>query len=60
VGSFVGAWGGGMIYDRLGSYDRAWQAAVLIGMIAGAFQMLMNVRPPLKRDTPSAVLAGAN
>jgi predicted MFS family arabinose efflux permease len=60
VGSFIGAWGGGMIYDRLGSYDRAWQAAVLIGLIAGAFQMLMNVRPPVKRDAPSGALAGAN
>jgi predicted MFS family arabinose efflux permease len=50
VGSFVGAWGGGMIYDHLGNYDRAWQAAVLIGIIAGCFQMLMNVRPPQPRD----------
>lgn len=49
TGSFMGAWGGGMIYARLGSYDRAWQAAVLIGLIAGAFQMLMNVRPPIRR-----------
>jgi predicted MFS family arabinose efflux permease len=55
TGSFLGAWGGGMIYDRLGSYDRAWQAAVIIGLIAGAFQMLMNVRPPARRD----VVAGA-
>jgi len=50
VGSFLGAWGGGVIYDRLGSYDRAWQAAVLIGLIAGCAQMLMNVRPPRKRE----------
>jgi predicted MFS family arabinose efflux permease len=26
VGSFLGAWGGGAIYDALGSYDRALQA----------------------------------
>ena len=32
VGSFFGAWGGGLIYDALGSYDRAWQAAVVIGL----------------------------
>lgn len=51
TGSFLGAWGGGLIYDRLGSYDRAWQAAVLIGLIAGTCQMLMNVRPPKARDT---------
>jgi predicted MFS family arabinose efflux permease len=50
VGSFLGAWGGGVIYDHLGNYDRAWQAAVLIGLIAGCAQMLMNVQPPRKRD----------
>ena len=56
AGSFMGAWGGGMIYDRLGNYDRAWQAAVLIGLIAGAFQMLMNVRPPVRRDLASSAM----
>ncbi|WP_375414003.1 MFS transporter [uncultured Bradyrhizobium sp.] len=50
AGSFTGALGGGVIYDRLGSYDRAWQAAVIVGLIAGAFQMLMNVRPPRRRE----------
>jgi predicted MFS family arabinose efflux permease len=57
AGSFLGAWGGGMIYDRLGSYDRAWQAAVLIGLIAGAFQMLMNVRPPVSRAVGGEAIA---
>ena len=55
AGSFLGAWGGGMIYDRLGSYDRAWQACVLIGLIAGAAQMLMNVRPPQRNVTPAGL-----
>ncbi len=59
AGSFLGAWGGGMIYDRLGSYDRAWQAAVLIGLIAGFFQMLMNVRPPVPRTTSAGSVAVA-
>ncbi len=59
AGSFMGAWGGGLIYDRLGSYDRAWQAAVLIGLIAGTFQMLMNVRPPERRDELNAAVASA-
>ncbi|KIZ34476.1 MULTISPECIES: MFS transporter [Rhodopseudomonas] len=59
AGSFLGAWGGGMIYDRLGNYDRAWQAAVLIGLIAGAVQMLMNVRPPQRRDVVGEPVATA-
>lgn len=45
VGSFVGAWGGGMIYSTLGSYEWAWKGAVIIGITAGLWQMGMNVRP---------------
>jgi MFS family permease len=45
VGSFLGAWGGGILYDALGSYDFAWQLGVAIGLIAGVAQMLMDVRP---------------
>jgi predicted MFS family arabinose efflux permease len=36
VGSFLGAWGGGAIYDALGSYDRALQTGVIVGLIAGS------------------------
>ena len=45
VGSFLGAWGGGAIYDRLGSYDRALQAGVIVGLIAGFAQLLAHDRP---------------
>lgn len=45
VGSFVGAWGGGLIYSLLGSYDAAWQWAVGIGLLAGVAQMMMSTRP---------------
>jgi MFS family permease len=40
VGSSLGAWGGGLIFDTLGSYDRAWQTGVLIGFAAGIVQIL--------------------
>jgi len=45
VGSFIGAWGGGLIFSVLGSYDRAWQGAVVVGLIFGFMQMTMNMRP---------------
>ena len=45
VGSFLGAWGGGLIYDALGSYDLAWKSAVAIGLIAGVSQLFMDSRP---------------
>jgi MFS family permease len=40
VGSSLGAWGGGLIFDVTGSYDRAWQIGVLIGFTAGVLQIL--------------------
>ena len=45
VGSFLGAWGGGLIYDYFGSYDHAWQFGVVIGLIAGFAQMVTNDQP---------------
>jgi predicted MFS family arabinose efflux permease len=56
VGSFIGAWGGGLVYEWLGSYDRAWQAAVVVGLIAGSLQMTMNTTPTarLLRDQRTA------
>jgi predicted MFS family arabinose efflux permease len=45
LGSFVGAYGGGLIYGALGSYEWAWKGAVAIGIVAGLAQMAMNVRP---------------
>ena len=40
AGSSLGAWGGGLIFDRFGSYDRAWQIGVLIGFTAGVVQIV--------------------
>jgi predicted MFS family arabinose efflux permease len=45
VGSFLGAWGGGVIFDALGSYDRAVQFGVIVGLIAAVCQLAMNDRP---------------
>ncbi|CAG9168286.1 MFS transporter [Cupriavidus respiraculi] len=49
-GSFVGAFGGGLIYDAFGSYNAAWQGGVALGLVAGAAQILFALstrpRPP--------------
>ena len=34
VGSFLGVWMGGYLYDTTGSYDTVWWAAVALGVIA--------------------------
>lgn len=59
VGSFIGAWGGGLIFDKLGSYDVAWKGAVIIGLLAGSMQMLMNVRPPKAKEELGGALPNA-
>jgi MFS family permease len=56
VGSFVGAFGGGLLYDALGSYDLAWRLAVATGLLAGAVQIASAL---LRRTRPPAVLAPA-
>ena len=38
-GSFVGAFGGGFLFDSLGSYDLAWKLGVGMGLTAGLVQI---------------------
>ncbi len=45
TGSFVGAWGAGLLFDAMGNYDLAWQIGVAIGVTAGIAQMSMNDTP---------------
>ena len=51
LGSFLGAYGGGLIYDALGSYTMAWRIGVAVGLAAGiiqvAFALVRPSEPPL-------------
>jgi predicted MFS family arabinose efflux permease len=49
VGSFFGAWMGGVVLDWRGNYDLAWGALIVIGLAAFALQWLMDERPPPAR-----------
>jgi predicted MFS family arabinose efflux permease len=55
LGSFLGALGGGVIYDALGSYNLALQIGVIVGLIAGVVQCIFAVawpkNPPLILST---------
>ena len=35
IGSFLGVWLGGYLYDRTGSYDIVWYLAIALGIFAG-------------------------
>jgi predicted MFS family arabinose efflux permease len=51
LGSFLGAYGGGLIYDALGSYTMAWRIGVALGLAGGiiqvTFALIRPSEPPL-------------
>jgi hypothetical protein len=47
VGSFLGAFGGGLLFDALGSYDLAWRLGVGMGLTAGIVQVAFALLRPL-------------
>jgi predicted MFS family arabinose efflux permease len=57
AGSFLGAWGGGYLFDLMGSYDLAWKIGVFIGLVAGTMQLLMNDRPTARMQALHAAAA---
>jgi predicted MFS family arabinose efflux permease len=47
LGSFVGALGGGILFDMLGSYDLAWKLIVGMGLTAGLVQLSFALARPV-------------
>ena len=45
VGSFIGVWLGGMLYDRTGSYDAMWWAGIGFGVFAAIVHLPINDNP---------------
>lgn len=45
LGSFLGVWLGGAIYDRLQSYDAMWWISVALGLVAAAVHWPIEERP---------------
>jgi predicted MFS family arabinose efflux permease len=54
VGSFLGAWMGGIVFDRTQRYDIAWAALIVIGVAAFLLQWTMDERPPRRRTLATA------
>ena len=55
VGSFLGVWLGGLVFDATGSYDAIWAAAIALGVIAAALHWPIDDREIVR----SAHAAGA-
>ena len=45
VGSFMGVWLGGVLYDRTGSYDVVWWIAVALGVFAAIVNLPVRETP---------------
>jgi predicted MFS family arabinose efflux permease len=57
VGSFFGAWMGGVVFDRTGNYNLAWGALIVIGATAFMLQWLMDEHPPRERKSAGQAAA---
>ncbi|TMH28011.1 MAG: MFS transporter [Betaproteobacteria bacterium] len=57
LGSFFGAWMGGIVLDRFGNYNVAWGALIAIGLTAFTLQWLMDERPPAEKKRVDARVA---
>ena len=51
IGSFLGVWLGGYLYDATGSYDIVWYIAIALGVFAGLVNLPVKENP-IQRSAP--------
>ena len=54
VGSFLGVWLGGVLYDRTGSYDIVWYIAIALGVFAALINLPVKERSIVRPSTATA------
>ncbi|MFM2066335.1 MAG: hypothetical protein RLZZ584_1244 [Pseudomonadota bacterium] len=54
IGSFMGVWLGGRLYDATGSYDIVWWIAVALGVFAALINLPVREGPVLRPATAAA------
>ena len=60
VGSFMGVWLGGFLYDRTGSYDIVWLIAIALGVVAGLANLPVREGPIARPPRPMHPLPQAS
>jgi predicted MFS family arabinose efflux permease len=45
IGSFMGVWLGGVLYDHTGSYDIVWYIAIALGVFAALINLPVREAP---------------
>ena len=58
IGSFLGVWLGGVLYDKTGSYDIVWYITIALGVFAGLINLPVR-EAPIARATPGQQPIGA-
>lgn len=48
LGSFMGVWLGGVLYDRNGNYDIVWYLAIALGVLAGLINLPVREAPIIR------------
>lgn len=54
IGSFLGAWMGGVLFDRTGAYDLVWGISIVLGIVAMAANLPIDQRPLARLRTQAA------
>ena len=54
IGSFMGVWLGGLLYDRTGSYDVVWYIAIALGVMAALINLPIKEATILRRSAPQS------
>jgi predicted MFS family arabinose efflux permease len=52
IGSFLGVWLGGYLYDRTGSYDIVWYIAIALGVFAALVNLPVREAPITRAGVP--------
>ena len=54
IGSFMGVWLGGFLYDKTGSYDVVWYLSIALGVFAGLVNLPVREAPIQRAPLPAA------
>ena len=54
IGSFLGVWLGGYLYDRTGSYDIVWYISIALGVFAALVNLPVREAPIARGPAPQA------
>ena len=57
IGSFMGVWLGGVLYDQTGSYDVVWYISIALGVFAGLINLPVREAPIARAPSPAGASA---